>query len=435
MVVAVVLLVGVGVLRGLYQWASRDIPPPDESFFVVERPVVAQEDNAYTYFLQATNFLCSPTNGLLMSDYLAGKPGDEAEIQKLIEKNAECLALIKRGTECSICLMPPVEDYQTLFPYIHPWLEISKVIEVRTRYFKWNGDSRAAVDTAMLEMEFGHLILQDAPSLIAYLVGVAIMDKGITQALNLAADSGTPTEELGHLADVLKKRASFGSGLRKALKGDYVFSTSTIDYLQESQDDWHALSGGEESSAFSTWIERRFRGTTYFFQPNKSKMLFADLYRILIEDCPLFYSDMVFPETSEDPGGFWSLIRPNSLARMFQALLEPAVSKVMAKKCDMETQVAGTRLVVACNRFERQEGRWPERLEELVPAYLDAVPMDPFDGEPFRYFAEKGLVYSVGRNLTDEGGSSKMPDDGRTCVGKQNRYKAEDMVFGIRPAI
>jgi hypothetical protein len=41
-----------------------------------------------------------------------------------------------------------------------------------------------------------------------------------------------------------------------------------------------------------------------------------------------------------------------------------------------------------------------------VPAYLAAVPADPYDGKPFRYSAAKGVVYSVSKDLRDDGGSS-----------------------------
>ena len=58
--------------------------------------------------------------------------------------------------------------------------------------------------------------------------------------------------------------------------------------------------------------------------------------------------------------------------------------------------------MVACNRFAREKGRWPETLAELVPDLLSEVPRDPYDGAPFRYSAEKGLVWAVGKNLTDE---------------------------------
>lgn len=64
----------------------------------------------------------------------------------------------------------------------------------------------------------------------------------------------------------------------------------------------------------------------------------------------------------------------------------------------------------------------PATQEALVPDYLSAVPRDPFDGQPFRYSAEKRIVYSVGENLTDDGG-----DEGR----ERGRRRAKDLVFKL----
>jgi hypothetical protein len=50
----------------------------------------------------------------------------------------------------------------------------------------------------------------------------------------------------------------------------------------------------------------------------------------------------------------------------------------------------------------------PESLSELVPKYLPKVPIDPFDGKPLRYSKEKGIIYCVGKDLKDSGGSPKF---------------------------
>jgi hypothetical protein len=49
----------------------------------------------------------------------------------------------------------------------------------------------------------------------------------------------------------------------------------------------------------------------------------------------------------------------------------------------------------------------PATLQDLVPAYLPAVPVDPFDGKPLRYNRlPKGyLIYSVGKDCVDNGGA------------------------------
>ena len=50
-------------------------------------------------------------------------------------------------------------------------------------------------------------------------------------------------------------------------------------------------------------------------------------------------------------------------------------------------------------------GQLPENLEALVPDYLPAPLVDPYDGQPLRYDKEK--LWSVGVNLTDDGGETR----------------------------
>jgi hypothetical protein len=61
---------------------------------------------------------------------------------------------------------------------------------------------------------------------------------------------------------------------------------------------------------------------------------------------------------------------------------------------------------VAAERFRRDTGRWPASLDELVPAYLKAVPRDPYDRQPLRLrrLADGVVIYSAGSDRTDDGG-------------------------------
>jgi hypothetical protein len=60
----------------------------------------------------------------------------------------------------------------------------------------------------------------------------------------------------------------------------------------------------------------------------------------------------------------------------------------------------------AALRYKAKHGRLPEKLQDLVPDFVDAVPLDPFDGKPLRYRAdgERFVVYSVHENARDDGG-------------------------------
>jgi len=74
-----------------------------------------------------------------------------------------------------------------------------------------------------------------------------------------------------------------------------------------------------------------------------------------------------------------------------------------------------TRLGLAVKRHELANGQLPDQLEDLVPDYLDAVPVSPFDGKPLRCRAtETGLVvYGPGRDGRDDGGVESRMDGQR----------------------
>lgn len=61
---------------------------------------------------------------------------------------------------------------------------------------------------------------------------------------------------------------------------------------------------------------------------------------------------------------------------------------------------------LAIRRFQLDQNRLPESLDELVPDYLPAVLMDPFSDKPlvYRRQDDRYLLYSVGQNQIDDGG-------------------------------
>jgi len=65
-----------------------------------------------------------------------------------------------------------------------------------------------------------------------------------------------------------------------------------------------------------------------------------------------------------------------------------------------------TMTALALRLYRKENGRYPENLQQLVPKYLPSVPIDPCDGKPLRYRKlQKGFkVWSVGGNRKDDGG-------------------------------
>jgi hypothetical protein len=74
-----------------------------------------------------------------------------------------------------------------------------------------------------------------------------------------------------------------------------------------------------------------------------------------------------------------------------------------------------TAVALAAERYRLRHGDWPRAIAALVPDYLPAVPLDPFDGAPLRYRRTDGgaVVYSVGEDGRDDGGDPNPPPGGR----------------------
>ncbi len=94
-------------------------------------------------------------------------------------------------------------------------------------------------------------------------------------------------------------------------------------------------------------------------------------------------------------------------------LLVPAVRKVQGANDRSEQVQRNLHLAFALAAYQRDEGRYPLKLEALAPKYLPAIPGDLFSGKTLVYRpADNGyLLYSVGVNGKDDGGRSSYADD------------------------
>ena len=80
-------------------------------------------------------------------------------------------------------------------------------------------------------------------------------------------------------------------------------------------------------------------------------------------------------------------------------------------RCDALVDAA--RIGLALKRFEAETGRRLDRPADLAPAWLSAVPVDPFAGGDFLIRSADGAVtvYSVGPDQADDGGEVRYVDD------------------------
>lgn len=104
-------------------------------------------------------------------------------------------------------------------------------------------------------------------------------------------------------------------------------------------------------------------------------------------------------------------------AKVFQhkiaaAMLAPAVGRVIQRGAIAQTLLHEAALACALERFHLANGKYPDRLEQLTPQFIQTSPHDLVTGNPLVYSVGPGdtyRLYSVGWNGKDDGGQPDLP--------------------------
>lgn len=97
------------------------------------------------------------------------------------------------------------------------------------------------------------------------------------------------------------------------------------------------------------------------------------------------------------------------LRHMLIAVMVPSLDRAATAAERIIGQQEGLRVAIALEQYHRKHNAYPDKLDALVPGFLDSIPADRIDGKPLRYRLSDGkqIIYSVGADRDDDAG--KMP--------------------------
>ncbi len=104
-------------------------------------------------------------------------------------------------------------------------------------------------------------------------------------------------------------------------------------------------------------------------------------------------------------------LQSTSKAHILLHMTMPALSRITTLETRVIAHLRTAQVALAIQRYRLAAGELPDKLADLAPAYLETVPSDPFDGNNLRYRKlDPGfVVYSIGEDLSDDGGAEKLP--------------------------
>lgn len=260
-----------------------------------------------------------------------------------------------------------------------------------------DGDFRGACACVRAGL-YAARVLDDEPSVIAYLVRVALAQNALNGLQRTLALGRPAAADLAALAALIEREDADEPGLcLAALRGERAGVHKTFQAYEAGE-----VTFADLMRAIDT--DPGWARTLEPFAVQTVRQAHAAYLRhttALIEIAKL-------PD-AEQPERYRQAVRDlqEDDKAVFARRLVPAVDRAVETRLRCQANLRCALAGLAAERYRQETGRWPEQLAELVPKYLKQVPADPYDGQPLRLRRlEDGLViYSVGPDRKDDGGT------------------------------
>lgn len=440
-----VVLVGIvgffAAVVAVFYYLSRDEHTPDDRDLALSRVEISPAENVLYHFVpyydpyskeiileywpeteakaKESKEIYWPADTIGNLDAMVfGKEWDEELVKDVLERNNEFFEDFEKGLQYSYYQDPTVQDPATVDLYI-PLISMGKYRSfarlnlLRATYLFKQGAKKEAFDETIKVMKMGQMFHDSPlPHMIQYLTGIAVKGMGLEHLRTMVKETDLSAELLKHYIEELDQFYANKEGLAKILKGEYMelmnFKTTVIDSIAQGK----KLS--EEKILLAkditpTWL-RPISRIPYLYKPNQTQRIFAEVFREKVEvaEKGLCQEQGETEERLLLPGSKLRLLfTENLIGKALHDIVMISFGGIFERRCMEEFSISGTKLLMAIKAYKIENGGLPSNLEELAPNYIAEVPKDPFDGNPIRYSQEKKIIYSVGSDLIDSGGSEE----------------------------
>jgi hypothetical protein len=298
------------------------------------------------------------------------------------------------------------DTFAALLPHLGPMRGQSQLFSLRASAEVQTGEPQKALDDVLVGLRIGDAVAEE-PILISGLVAVAV-DRVMEQPIWEGMKGGVWNEaQLARLDAALAKK-DFTEVIRHDFEGERVLSTFGL--LQQ-------FTGGVQQQDGVLDMPSGARLRLVSFIGYRNAIAINRLYDEILKHGTTAFEGASSKYVPTRAGrwdgeefqidGELAFLGPPSPGNMLARLLVPAVKKASDKASAAQAGMDVVRTAIALERFKLAHGKYPASLDELVPALMPRVPLDPFSRKLLVYRATSDgrfLVYSLGPNGSDDHG-------------------------------
>ncbi|NIA13469.1 MAG: hypothetical protein GWP08_05265 [Nitrospiraceae bacterium] len=355
----------------------------------------------------------SDTWDQLLRDVLKLPPDEWTDAQRqllldFVAEHSDLIAEIRRLAEMGGPVYPldfSVPMYALELPHLAKLRDCGRLLRADAIAQALQGGHREAVEDIVAGLKLSDA-LEGEPLLISQLVRYAmkgVAATAITDAFDWGELSPDLARDLLHQLNQGRDRRALGDALGgEQMMGLGVFSAvlegpGTVEHLGE----FRGLSDPERVGLwlYSTSVARPWLNMDeQLYMESTERMREAALLPYY-EAKPLL--DALEQELEDIP-----------FTRVFSSRMLPAITRIQQARAQNEAIADVARVGIALELYYQERGSYPEQLDAVASYLGGSVPADTLTGRPFHYTPQGDtfLLYSVGRNLTDEGGKYDMRD-------------------------
>jgi hypothetical protein len=345
---------------------------------------------------------------------------DAAVLERVVEANVEALRLVESAQalkEANWGITYATPMIQTPLPDLSKLADLRRLVDAQVTLALHRGEyAKAAAGVRDLMtisrgaggMEFlvGHLVALSAAASAAERA----------EALGQAADPKdvATVEALRKLIDELLEEKELRAGWRRALMGERAVFTEVVLNLDKLRGMRDAPAGGPMGYLGKPLVMRDGMFLVWHVE--------GLIKAVDAKDLPAYMKAAQAAGNPQEESYSFRMLH------MMSSMLMPAHEKIARRHFLVlaDRRMAATALAIRLYALENG-GNLPKTLDELVPKYLPAAPLDPLsDGKRIGYDSQRQILWSVGENGRDDGGSEK-----EVKAGVKTRFALEDLVVHL----
>jgi hypothetical protein len=261
-----------------------------------------------------------------------------------------------------------------LLPHLNDVRQLSNLLRAAALVEADTGNQLAAVEHCR-DIVFLARSIQDEPFLVSHLVGTAIDSVGAITAKSIAGTLTAPDAQTRKAIEQLIAELLDETSLRRSavysIYGERAAQLDVVRYLaagNSGRDIGMPFADSRPQAFLYWWYQPIFHEDAAVMLDHTSQQLPAVSASDYGTSRKLMPRDPVFKGAND------IILRP--LSRM----MTPAFSRATGRHYSVQRERDRAAIELACAVYYADHGRYPARIEDLVPKHLPHVPGDPVNG-------------------------------------------------------